>query len=271
MTQWRPVLPMLAASLALHAAAVAAVLVINGAGWLAASPAATEPRAIAVALFTPADVRTPASAPAYELSAGSTLAPALLPVAAARDALWPSEAAMSLSPQSPEALAPTIDGAEIAALTDAPALVAGASPSGTARSTDAGDSVAVRAVVGATRLSPGDGPTPTIIGTDPAATDGRRAVDDAEALWQLAALQNPAPRYPPFARRRGLEGRTILEVEVLEDGSPGDLRVVSSSGHALLDRAALAAVKKWAFRPARRGGRAVRALVRIPVRFQLTE
>ena len=268
MTQWRPVLPMLAASLALHAAAVAAVLVINGAGWLAASPAATEPRAIAVALFTPAAVRTPASAPAYELSAGSTLAPALLPVAAARDALRPSEAAMSLSPQSPEALAPTIDGAEIAALTDAPALVAGASPSGTARSTDAGDSVAV---VGATRLSPGDGPTPTIIGIDPAATDGRRAVDDAEALWQLAALQNPAPRYPPFARRRGLEGRTILEVEVLEDGSPGDLRVVLSSGHALLDRAALAAVKKWAFRPARRGGRAVRALVRIPVRFQLTD
>jgi protein TonB len=80
---------------------------------------------------------------------------------------------------------------------------------------------------------------------------------------------NPAPAYPYAARRRGQEGRVVLEVEVLADGGAGAVAVARSSGVASLDRAAVDAVRRWRFRPARRNGRTVRSTVRVPVRFAL--
>lgn len=82
-------------------------------------------------------------------------------------------------------------------------------------------------------------------------------------------LDNPRPAYPRQARRRGLEGQVVLEVQVLPDGHPGRIEVVAGSGHSILDRAALAALRDWRFEPAREGGRAVSATLRVPVRFQL--
>lgn len=82
-------------------------------------------------------------------------------------------------------------------------------------------------------------------------------------------LDNPRPAYPRQARRRGLEGQVVLEVQVLPDGHPGQIEVVAGSGHSILDRAALAALRDWRFEPAREGGRAVSATLRVPVHFQL--
>ncbi|RMD68336.1 MAG: energy transducer TonB, partial [Gammaproteobacteria bacterium] len=82
-------------------------------------------------------------------------------------------------------------------------------------------------------------------------------------------LANPKPRYPRLARRRGLEGEVLLEVKVGSAGLPLRVRVVRSSGHPVLDRAALEAVSRWRFAPARRGGIPVTATTRIPVRFRL--
>ena len=45
--------------------------------------------------------------------------------------------------------------------------------------------------------------------------------------------------------------------------------VKHSSGHALLDDAAVRAVRAWEFEPARAGGQAVAAVVEVPVRFVL--
>lgn len=80
---------------------------------------------------------------------------------------------------------------------------------------------------------------------------------------------NPPPKYPPRARRRGYRGVTILAAEILADGTVGELRVKTSSGHGILDEAALRAVKTWTFEPARENGIAVRGRVDIPVRFEL--
>jgi len=80
---------------------------------------------------------------------------------------------------------------------------------------------------------------------------------------------NPAPRYPEFAKRRGYEGKTLLSVEVLEDGTVGKIKVAESSGFDILDRAALRSVRKWRFYPGTRNGTKIRQWVMVPVRFEL--
>lgn len=80
---------------------------------------------------------------------------------------------------------------------------------------------------------------------------------------------NPPPTYPALARKRGYQGTVVLEVFVKTDGRVGDLRIVESSTHTLLDRAATNAVKGWQFEPGRRGDRVVAMWVRVPVRFAL--
>ncbi|MFW6162471.1 MAG: energy transducer TonB, partial [Planctomycetota bacterium] len=50
-----------------------------------------------------------------------------------------------------------------------------------------------------------------------------------------------------------------------------EVRVARSSGHAVLDEAAVAAVRRWRFTPARAGGAAVTAEVEIPIRFRLSD
>lgn len=80
---------------------------------------------------------------------------------------------------------------------------------------------------------------------------------------------NAPPVYPSQARRNGMEGAVILSVEVLPDGAVGDLRVKRTSGHPILDSAAIEAVKAWRFHPATRLGKPVTSRVEIPVRFSL--
>lgn len=81
--------------------------------------------------------------------------------------------------------------------------------------------------------------------------------------------QNPPPAYPRSARKRGNEGTVVLEVFVTPDGHVGDLKILQSSSHPLLDKSALKAVKGWLFDPGRRGDRAVAMWVQVPVKFQL--
>ncbi|MGV8189928.1 energy transducer TonB, partial [Pseudomonas aeruginosa] len=66
-------------------------------------------------------------------------------------------------------------------------------------------------------------------------------------------LHNPAPEYPALAMRRGWEGTVLLRVHVLASGSPSEIQVQKSSGREALDQAAVKAVKRWSFVPAKRG------------------
>lgn len=71
------------------------------------------------------------------------------------------------------------------------------------------------------------------------------------------------------ARRLKQQGVVLLEVEVNADGRPTDVRVRGSSGFSALDQAALKAVRRWEFEPARIGGLPVSSRVEVPVRFSL--
>lgn len=80
---------------------------------------------------------------------------------------------------------------------------------------------------------------------------------------------NPRPEYPAEARRLRQQGRVLLDVAVSAGGRPTSVSVKQSSGVASLDAAALAAVRRWTFEPARTAGIAVAARVEVPVRFDL--
>jgi protein TonB len=81
--------------------------------------------------------------------------------------------------------------------------------------------------------------------------------------------QNPAPAYPRKARRMGYEGTVMLKVLVDENGRVRDLMVLESSGYSILDRTALASVRKWLFEPGTEGGIKKKMWVKVPIRFDL--
>jgi TonB family protein len=81
--------------------------------------------------------------------------------------------------------------------------------------------------------------------------------------------QNREPYYPAAAREQGWQGTAVLKVLVLRNGTVGALEILRSSGHAILDRSALKAVKEWKFIPAQKDGLAIEIGVEVPVTFRL--
>ncbi|MDQ1315913.1 MAG: periplasmic protein TonB, partial [Pseudomonadota bacterium] len=104
-------------------------------------------------------------------------------------------------------------------------------------------------------------PTPEPAPAPPATVEAPR--------FNAAYLNNPPPAYPAAARRRGQEGRVLVRAEVLADGRCSQAELKQGSGHQLLDQAALEAVRKWRFVPARQGDQAVTAWVDVPIAFKL--
>ena len=80
----------------------------------------------------------------------------------------------------------------------------------------------------------------------------------------------PAPIFPDEARKAKISGTVLLLVEVDENGRPMKIAVRRSSGHDVLDAAALRAVRNWRFEPARLDGKPVDARLEVPVRFALS-
>ncbi|MDR2549583.1 MAG: TonB family protein [Desulfobulbus sp.] len=101
--------------------------------------------------------------------------------------------------------------------------------------------------------------------TSPATSGAATAEVPAKPRYR----DNPPPPYPEPARRLRLEGTVVLEAQVNGGGTVNDLAVHASSGHQLLDAAALRAVRNWLFEPGRRGGMPVATTVLVPVRFAL--
>ena len=83
------------------------------------------------------------------------------------------------------------------------------------------------------------------------------------------AISNPPPEYPVEARRLHQEGVALLGVEVSAEGRPTSVHIKRSSGVPVLDQAALDAVRRWTFEPARIGGLPVASSVDVPLRFSL--
>jgi len=84
-----------------------------------------------------------------------------------------------------------------------------------------------------------------------------------------AYVNTPEPAYPLVAQRRRQEGRVLLKVRVTDQGQAARVKLARSSGFPLLDEAAMAAVRRWEFAPARIGSQSVAADIEVPVDFAL--
>lgn len=87
--------------------------------------------------------------------------------------------------------------------------------------------------------------------------------------FDAAYLKNPAPEYPSLSRRMGEIGQVVLRVLVTPQGVADRMEIKNSSGYARLDQAALEAVRKWRFIPARQGEEPLSAWVIVPITFNL--
>jgi protein TonB len=101
--------------------------------------------------------------------------------------------------------------------------------------------------------------------------ESRLVVPSMDIDLNAAYLDNPKPPYPPLAYRMRVEGRVILDVEVLETGLVGGAQLFQTSGSELLDQSALETVKKWRFRPAVKEGVIRRQWVKVPIHFHLNK
>ncbi|MGF1695812.1 energy transducer TonB [Vibrio lamellibrachiae] len=75
--------------------------------------------------------------------------------------------------------------------------------------------------------------------------------------------------YPRSAKRRNIQGVVLVEVWLDPEGDQTKLLIVNSSGHQILDSAALKGISEWQFRQHQNDGRAIAHRVQIPVNFKL--
>ena len=78
------------------------------------------------------------------------------------------------------------------------------------------------------------------------------------------------PLYPAYARRLHREGSVLLEVLIDRDGIPRGISFLKRAGFGF-DEAAREAILKSRFYPAMEKGMPILCLVRIPIRFELTD
>jgi protein TonB len=86
-----------------------------------------------------------------------------------------------------------------------------------------------------------------------------------------AYLYGSRPAYPQAARKAGWEGAVVVRALIDTAGTVASVSVKEGSGYDILDEAAVQAVKKWRYTPAKEGGVPVTSLHDIRVRFRLDE
>ncbi|HEY2796318.1 MAG TPA: TonB family protein [Thermoanaerobaculia bacterium] len=91
------------------------------------------------------------------------------------------------------------------------------------------------------------------------------ALEDADTPPRIAKIVKPS--YPPLALQARIGGIVVLRVLVSERGAPLTIEVIRGAAGGLTE-AAVDAVRKWGFDPARKGGLAMRTWMVIPIPFE---
>ena len=82
-------------------------------------------------------------------------------------------------------------------------------------------------------------------------------------------LSSIKPVYPEIAQEAGIEGTVVVQVFVDKKGRVQDTLILKGIPNTGLDEAAVTAIKKTRFRPAKQRERAVGVWISIPVNFRL--
>lgn len=109
--------------------------------------------------------------------------------------------------------------------------------------------------------------------TDPSSlhSDSSGGVQQGALIAPAARDQAIHPKYPMASRRKGEQGRVILDVLVSKEGKASSVTIISTSGFKELDAAAKEAVMDAKFKPGERNGKAVEASARMTILFQLNQ
>jgi protein TonB len=83
-----------------------------------------------------------------------------------------------------------------------------------------------------------------------------------------AFLHREMPVYPMMARKLGREGKVVLKLAIDEKGNLLNVEVIDKAGYGFTE-AAVEAVKKSTFLPAKKDGRPIASRALLPIKFQL--
>ena len=89
----------------------------------------------------------------------------------------------------------------------------------------------------------------------------------APDIQQAQLIYQVRPVYPKLALEARIQGTVRLRAEISKRGAVENIRLVS--GHPLLVKAAMDAVRRWRYRPTYSLGRPVRVRTAIDVNFSL--
>ena len=102
-----------------------------------------------------------------------------------------------------------------------------------------------------------------IVSSDGSAVQRRSQAVRARPLTEI----NAPAIYPEEARAQHLQGTVYLSVAVTAEGKPERVELLFSSGSALLDEAAITAVRGWNFEPGRDESGPISSRISVPYRF----
>lgn len=88
-------------------------------------------------------------------------------------------------------------------------------------------------------------------------------------MEQARLIEHIKPIYPLLAIQTRTQGVVVLHAIIGKDGEVAELQLIS--GHPLLVRAAMEAVRQWRYRPTLLNGEPVEVDTTITVTFRLTE
>jgi periplasmic protein TonB len=131
--------------------------------------------------------------------------------------------------------------------------VTGGVPGGVAGGTIGGS---LRGVLGGAATAPFVAPPPD---TAPVRVGGN--------VKQPKILHIEEPRYPPAAKKAGVEGVVVVEATVTADGTVEKVKVIS--GPPLLTAAATEAVSHWKYEPTYLNGQPVPVILTARITFSL--
>jgi protein TonB len=89
------------------------------------------------------------------------------------------------------------------------------------------------------------------------------------AITPPVLIEKVQPRYPRLDSQLGFQGRVILLIIIEKDGTVQHAKVLRSV-NVRIDKAALDAVKRWTYRPARLNGRPVRMTQVVGMHFEMS-
>ena len=92
--------------------------------------------------------------------------------------------------------------------------------------------------------------------------------DPPEPIGGYGAIQRNV-NYPPIAQEAGIEGTVIVQAFIDKGGRVTDTVILKGIPNTGLDEAAMSAIRKTRFKPAKQRDRAVGVWISIPVNFKL--